>query len=337
MIGTGGIADLHAAGYMKSENAKIVGVTDLDHGLAEVKAKKFGAQTVFDSVDELLAEPTIEAVDIAVPTAYHAALAVKALEAGKHVMLEKPMARTVQECDMIINAAQKADAKLMVNHNLTFFPPYVFCKKTITEGGIGKLIRMRATQMAGHRYSGWRADPDLAGGGLLIEGLVHPLYLSRWFIGEIQELVAVTGKTDENVRAEDIVNIILKSKDGYSSVDGNLNGPPPLWDDHLEFVGTKGLLTANGAETQIYRVPPVMYYHDGLWTAYREKSYEGWDFPNEIEWNYPKSFINSTGEFVASIMEDRDPKVTGADGRRLIEIVQACYESARTKRVVSVG
>ena len=122
MIGVGDIANYHAEGYRRSENAKVVGVTDLDHDLAEAKAKRFGAETVFENVDKLLADARIEAVDIAVPTAYHAMLAVKALEAGKHVMLEKPMAKNVQECDTIVSAADKAGVKLMVCHSLRFFP-----------------------------------------------------------------------------------------------------------------------------------------------------------------------------------------------------------------------
>ena len=336
MIGAGSISDLHAVGFNEESHSKIIAYADVNRALAETKAKKFGALTFYDSVKDLLKDDRIDAVDICVPTAYHAEVAVQALEAGKHVFLEKPMARTVKECDQIIEASKRSGTKLMVDHSLMFFPPYIECKKIVDEGGLGQMIKVRATQMAGHRYMGWRADPKITGGGLLIEGLVHPIYLSQWFLGEIEEVSAMIGKTDDKVQAEDVVSMTLKTKGGYGVVDANLNGPPPLWDDHLELVGTKGMLIANGAETQILQGPPLLYYHDGFWKVYRDLSYEGYPFPNEIEWNWPKAFVYAVREFTSSISEDRSPKVTGENGRRVIQVVEAAYESARTKRVVSV-
>jgi predicted dehydrogenase len=337
IVGAGSISDMHAPGYNEKSNSKIIAYTDVNAELAAVKSKKFGAETSYSSVDQLLKDDRVEVVDVCIPTAFHSKVAIQAIEAGKHVFLEKPMAFNVKECDDIIAAAKKAGVKLMVNHDLIFFPPFAFCKKLITDGGVGRLVRMRATQMAGHRYMGWRADPSITGGGLLIEGLVHPLYLSRWFLGELEEVSAMTGKTDDLTKAEDVVTILLRSKDAWGTVDANLNGPPPLWDDHLELIGTKGMLIANGAETQIIRGPPLMHYHDGMWTMYRDRTYESWPFPNEIEWNWPKAFVYAIGEFLSSIAENREPKVTGADGRRLIQIVEACYESANTGRRIKVS
>ena len=339
MIGVGSIADYHAEGYRRCENAKLVGVTDLSPELAELKAKKYGAGKVYESVEKLLADPSIEAVDIAVPTFAHAELAVKACEAGKHVMLEKPMGRTVEECDSIVNAARKAGVKLMIDHSLKFFPPFRQCRKIVEEGGVGKMIRMRATHM-GYKYMGWRADPEQTGGGLVIEGAVHPIYLTEWFLGPIKRVSAVMGKTDQDVTAEDIALISLESSQGALGViDANLGGPFPLWDDHLELVGTSGMLIANGAEQQIIRGPPIWYFNDGIWKAYKEKTFGDempFEIPNEVEWAWPKCFVYAVKEFVSSVIEDRKPSVTGEDGRRAIQIVRAAYESAKTGRVQEV-
>lgn len=341
MIGVGSIADLHAEGYRHNDNCRLVGVTDISRDLAEVKAKKYGAGKVYDSVEELLADTEVEAVDIAVPTASHMPLAIKASEAGKHILLEKPMARTVQECDKIITATDKAGVKLMVDHSLRFFPPFRQAKKIVDEGGIGELVKTRAAHM-GWGYQGWRADPEQAGGGLLIEGAVHPLYLSEWFLGKVTQVSAFAGKTSHTTMpTEDIAMIILKgASEAYGIIDANLNGPFPLWDDHLEIVGTKGMVIANGAEQQIIRGPPIWHFKDGFWKAYREKTF-GDEFPieipNEIEWKWSKCFVYATAEFISSIIEDRQPLTTGKDGRRAIQLVHACYESAKTGKVVQTA
>jgi predicted dehydrogenase len=336
MIGAGTISDLHAAGFNEESHSKLIAYADVNKALAETKAKKFGALSFYDSVKDLLRDDRVDAVDICIPTAFHAEVAVQAMEAGKHVFLEKPMARTVKECDQIIEASRRTGMKLMVDHSLLFFPPFIECKKIVDEGGLGQMIRVRATLLAGFRFTGWRADATITGGGLLIECLVHPIYLSQWFLGEIEEVSALVDRTDDKAQAEDVVSMTLKTRGGYSVIDGNLNGPPPLWDDHIELVGTKGMLIANGAETQILRGPPLLYYHDGYWKVYRDISYEGYLFPNEIEWDWPKAFVYAVREFTSSISEERRPRVTGEDGRRVIQVVEAAYESARTKRVVSV-
>jgi predicted dehydrogenase len=338
MIGVGSIADLHAEGYRKNSSAKIVGVTDVAQDLANAKAEKYGAGKVYESVEKMLADPMVEAVDIAVPTVAHMPLAIKACEAGKHVMLEKPMARTTEECDRIIKAADAAGVKLMVDHSLRFFPPFRQAKKLVDEGGIGQLVKTRATHM-GWGYMGWRADPEQAGGGLLIEGAVHPLYLSEWFLGKIKRVSAITGKTSlTTMPTEDVAMMVLEgSGEAFGVIDANLNGPFPLWDDHLEIVGNSGMIIANGAEQQIIRGPPIWHFKDGMWQAYREKTF-GDEFPfqvpNEIEWSWPKCFAYATAEFVSSVLEERAPLTTGRDGRRAIQLVQACYESAKNGRVV---
>lgn len=341
MIGVGSIADLHAEGYRRNENCRLVGVTDISKDLAEMKAKKYGAGKVYDTVEKLLADPEVEAVDIAVPTVSHMPLAVMACEAGKHVMLEKPMGRTVEECDKIVAAADRAGVNLMVDHSLRYFPPFKLAKKIVDEEGIGDLVKTRATHM-GWGYMGWRADPEQAGGGLLIEGAVHPLYLSEWFLGKVTQVSAVTGKTPHtSMPTEDVAMIVLKgAKDAFGIVDANLNGPFPLWDDHLEIVGTKGMVIANGAEQQIIRGPPVWHFKDGSWRAFREKTFGDefpFEVPNEVEWNWPKCFTYAVAEYIASIQENRKPLTTGRDGRRAIELVQACYESARSGKVVQTG
>jgi UDP-N-acetylglucosamine 3-dehydrogenase len=300
-----------------------------------------GAPKTYDSAEKLLKDPEVDAVDICVPGGYHAAIAISAAENGKHILLEKPMATSVRDCDAIISAARRAGVTLMMAHSLRFFPPLVKCKEIVDSGGVGDMIKMRATLTAHFPYMDWRLDPAIAGGGVLTEYGVHPIYLTDWFIGPIARVTAFTRNSQEDLKTEDAAYAILGAKGGaHGIIDVNLGGPLPLWDDHIEFVGTRGLLTLNGIEMQILRGPPLLHYRDdGIWQVYREKTFQ-WpgapDLPNEIDWKYTDCFVAEIREFTSSVLEERPPLVTGEDGRRSIQILYACYESARSGKVVEI-
>ena len=341
LIGAGEVSQLHAIGYAASPNSKVVAVADKEVERAEFRAQQLGVTKTYDSADKLLKDPDVDAVDICVPGGYHAAIAIAAAESGKHILLEKPMATSTKDCDAIIAAARKAGVTLMMAHSLRFFPPLVKCKEIISNGGVGDMLKMRATLTAHFPYMDWRLDPAIAGGGVLTEYGVHPIYLTDWFIGPIARVTAFTRNSREDSQTEDAAIAILQSKSGaHGMIDVNLGGPLPLWDDHIEFVGTKGLLTLNGIEMQTLRGPPLLHYSDdGIWQAYREKTFQqpgAPDLPNEIDWKYTSCFVAEIAEFASSVLESRPPLVTGEDGRRSIQILYACYDSARSGKVVEV-
>jgi UDP-N-acetyl-2-amino-2-deoxyglucuronate dehydrogenase len=257
IIGAGDVSKLHAFGYKGVSNARVVAVADTIKERANYLAKDLGAHKVYESANDLLRDPEVQAVDICVPPAYHASIAVAGAEAGKHMLLEKPMATSLAGCDEIIDATRRNHVSLMLAHSLRFFPPLVKVKELIDAGGVGRLIRMRATLMSPFPYKKWRLDPSISGGGVLTEYGVHPIYLTQWFLGKIDRVFAFTGGTREGLKVEETAIAVLESKDGkFGIIDLNLNGPHPLWDDHLEFVGTKGYILANGVEKQILRGPP---------------------------------------------------------------------------------
>jgi predicted dehydrogenase len=346
IIGAGAVSRLHAAGYNKiASAAKIVAFADLDKSLAESQARQYGVSRAYGSIDELLRDPDIDAVDVLVPNAFHSDVVVQACEAGKHVFVEKPMARTVQECDRMIRAAEKANVNLMVNHSLRFFEPYTVSKKLIEDGEIGQFIKMRSVLTGGGTRTGWRTDPKITGGGMMMEDMVHSLYLTEWFIGKIRDISAMSGNQnnsglrDPNSRTEDMAMIHLRSVDGtFGTIDGNLKGPVGLWDDRIETVGNKGMILINCAWDQIYRSPAILHYRgDGTWTAYRDRSSADGGRTSggkEVDATVPSAFAKSVNEFVTSVSERRRPAVTGQDGRRVIELIEACYRSDQTEQVV---
>ena len=342
MIGTGSISDHHATGYMKNEKCRIVAVADLRESVAEEKRQKFGAQRSYSDYRDLLRDEDVDAVDICLPNFLHAPAAIAAAETGKHVLVEKPMAITVKECDEMISAAKKHGVKLTVGHNQVFYPPHQEAKRLIGSE-LGRPILLLTRLHNGFRQNmGWRSDIKSVGGGFFMEACVHRLYLSRYLMGEPTRILCKMTKIYPDTVAEDIAQVSIDFEGGIQgSLIANQGGPFPLWDDRTEVIGEEGLIIVNGFEEQVIAGPPLMFYKNGRWTHYVKFGHPAtsgdWPLGNlEIEADFFKTYSKVTGSFVDCIVEDKDPVVSGEDGRKAIQMVQACYQSAKLERPVSL-
>ena len=192
----------------------------------------------------LFADDSVDIVDICVPNYLHAEIAVAAAEAGKHVLVEKPMATTVKQCDEMIRAAQMNHVKLMVDHNQVFYPPHKEHRRLI-QNEIGRPILLTTrigvgfggepTKPRPDRPQNWRADPKKSGGGFLMEAGVHGIYLSRYLMGEVRKVYCVASKTSEKQTSEDVALVLMEFANGcHGTLVGNTGGPFPLWDDRTE-------------------------------------------------------------------------------------------------------
>jgi UDP-N-acetylglucosamine 3-dehydrogenase len=342
MIGTGNIADLHSIGYIKNEHSKIVAVADVRESIAEEKRKAFGAEKSYSDYNQLLRDESVDAVDVCVPNFLHSKIAIAAAEAGKHVLVEKPMAITIAECDEMISAARRNGVKLMVGHNQIFYPPHQETRRLIQEE-IGRPILLLTRLHNGFRQNkGWRADRSSVGGGFFIEACVHRLYLARYLIGEPKTIFCRMTKIFPDTVAEDIAQVTMDFENRIQgSLIANEGGPVPLWDDRTEVIGSEGLIIVNGFEEQAIAGPPLMFYKNGRWMYYVKAGHPATvgDRPLgnlEIEADFLKTYAHVTSHFVDSIFEDKQPIVTGEDGKRTMEIVQACYDSAKLEKPISI-
>jgi UDP-N-acetylglucosamine 3-dehydrogenase len=342
MIGAGEIAEHHSKGYLNNDRARIVAVADVRVEIAEQKRSTFGADNVYGDFNLLLKDDKVDAVDVCVPNFLHATVAVAAAEAGKHVLVEKPMATSPKECEQMIQAARKNGVKLMIGHNQLFYPPHQEAKKVI-ETEIGTPILLLTRLHNGFRQNmGWRADARSVGGGFLMEACVHRLYLSRYLFGEPKKIFCRNTRIFDDTVAEDISQVTIDFENGrQGSLVANQGGPMPLWDDRTEVIGSEGLIIVNGFEEQAIAGPPLMFFKNGRWTHYVRTGHPATvgDYPLgnlEIEANFLRTYANVTRHFVDCIAEDKTPAVTGEDGKRAIEMVTACYESAKLERPVSL-
>jgi predicted dehydrogenase len=182
ILGPGFMGTTHARAYARQPDVQVVAVWSRDPRRAAVTAAETGARTYPDA-QSLLADPTVDAVSITLPTHLHAAYAVAALEAGKHVIVEKPMALSIDQCDAMIRARAQTGRVLMVAHVLRFWPEYVAVYDYVRSGVLGAPLSITAYRLLGQSApGGWYEDPAQSGGAVL-DLHIHDLDACNWFFG----------------------------------------------------------------------------------------------------------------------------------------------------------
>ena len=326
LVGAGWIMPQHLAGWCAA-GAQVVAIAEPDAAARRKISEEYGIRKQFDDFHALLACAEIEAVDIAIPTYLHAEVAEEAARAGKHVLCEKPMARTARECSRMIEAARQTRVFLMPLHNRVFFPSIRTAKAIIQDGDIGEPRFFRGSFLTGHYPRGnWRGDPELSGGGVAIEAGVHLIYTAEHLVGRIASVNAQTAQfVQEGLPIEDAVVIDLRFTCGAMGVITLAYGCA-YPDDGCQVIGSEGAILVNGVELQAFRRPPLQVYR------HKDKS---WRAPH-IDWNWPRSFIGTITHFVHCVRGEEDPIITPQDGLSAISVVEAIYHSAREGKRVEV-
>ncbi|MCL2518046.1 MAG: Gfo/Idh/MocA family oxidoreductase [Oscillospiraceae bacterium] len=197
VVGVGGIGRSHIAGIAKVESAVLTAVCDIDEAVAKQIAEENGLEKYYTDFDTLLVSEDVDAVVVGTPDQSHCEYTVKSLKAGKHVMCEKPMAMTIEECKLMIAAARETDKQLMIGQVCRKAPGFVKAKELIEAGEIGELFYVESEYA--HDYcripgkGGWRIDPvrlrhPIIGGGC------HAIDLLRWIAGNPSEVFAYANR-----------------------------------------------------------------------------------------------------------------------------------------------
>jgi UDP-N-acetylglucosamine 3-dehydrogenase len=258
----------------------------------------------------------VEVVSVCVPHNLHLEVALAAIAAHKHVLLEKPMALTVAECDQIIAAAEAAGVTVGVSHNQLFYPPHVRARELIESGAIGRPLMLRMRLAIGGKFAGWRSDPAATGGGLLFDAGVHRFYVARALFGEVAEVSAMTD-VDPAV-GEDLAVVLLRFRSGaLGSIDANYHCPPGAFDDAIEVAGSEGMLYISGCEADFegFRTGPALRRYDGAWHD-EHVSAGSWD----------DSVHASVQAFVDALAAGVKPPVDAHDGRAVVQMIRSVYE-----------
>ena len=220
LIGTGGISNRHMIPYLdRPDRVRLTAVCDVVESLAQEYAKKAGVEAIYLDFNEMLRDADIDAVDICTGHSSHAPLAIAAAKAGKHVIVEKAMAHTLQGCKDMIEAADKAGVTLMVAQHLRYSPEARAVKRFIDEGNLGEIRAARTHTLGGgggdRRPNDWMKDGK-AGGGVMLVQSVHHLDLLRFYVGNVKRVMGISRSIQPNFLndADDLVAATLEFENG---------------------------------------------------------------------------------------------------------------------------
>jgi UDP-N-acetyl-2-amino-2-deoxyglucuronate dehydrogenase len=245
-VGCGAIAEWHLTALRAAApRTEVTAAVDVDGDRARAMAKETGAEA-FTSLEEALASGTFDATLIMVPHRYHEEVAVAALEAGMHVLLEKPMAPTPEAAARILAAAERAATVFLVAENAQFWPEVVTTKELIDAGDVGGVITARAWHCVPpmeqfHGEANWRMSLTEAGGGVAIDAGSHWLRPLRMWLGELAEVVAVTGRPYPAMEGESLCRALCRFETGVvASFDAILSPGPVAPLPLFQVTGTRG-------------------------------------------------------------------------------------------------
>ena len=316
LIGLGYIGKIHLRNCSKLESVELLAVSDVSKNALN-DAKKAGVKQTYADYEHLLKNPEIEAVIIALPTHLHFESATKAAEAGKHILLEKPIAKNVAEAREIVAAAQKNSVKLMIGYPLRFNPQMINVKKKLGTCELGDVVTAYATNISTgpfmHRSHGyapvpvpeWWFDKTLTGGGALIDLGSHMINLLRWFFGEITEIKCRLGYRF-NMDFEDHAICLVKFESGTTATI-SVGWYSQQYQLKVELMGTMNNMIARN-------VPPNMLIAASQMLLLN----------TSVFW---LPYINELSHFVNSIAYDKQPSPSAIDGLKDILAIEEAYKN----------
>ncbi|MBI3850191.1 MAG: Gfo/Idh/MocA family oxidoreductase [Verrucomicrobia bacterium] len=336
LVGSQFITSIHAESLHRCADAELFAVASPTKGNAKSFAKKFGIPHHFTDYRKMLAMDELDMIVIGAPNFLHCEITEAAAGAGKHVVCEKPLCMNLAEADRMIAACNKAKVKLMYAEELCFAPKYVRLKQLLDDGALGKPVLLKQSEKHDGPHAPHFWDVNRSGGGVTMDMGCHAIEFFRWILGRprIKSAYAQMGTYvhGDKTKGDDNSILIFEFENGVMAMAEESWTKLGGMDDRAEVLGSKGvayadLLHGNSIET---------YSSVGYGYAVEKAgSTVGWSFTiYEEAWNY--GFPQEMAHFVDCVKNDKQPGVTGEDGRAVLEAIFACYESARTGRKVEL-
>lgn len=374
LVGSGFISTIHAEALKRVPGAEVIAAVSPTGTHAEDFAKRNGFRLAFRDYQKFLECPEIDLVVLGCPNQFHSEYAVRAAAAGKHVVCEKPLCRTLDEADRMIDACKKANVKLMYAEEICFAPKYVRLKQLLDDGALGNPYLLKQAEKHDGPHSPWFWDANLSGGGVTLDMGCHAFEFFRWLLGKPLAAAGLLGRgtkgaSDVQTQSHEtpLGTVVPLSKPRavsvYADMGTFLHPQKTQGDDNavilVRFETKHGEVVAMAEESwakkggmddtaEVYGTRGVAYadlLQGNAILAYSESGYayavekagitRGWSFAVfEEMWNY--GFPQEFAHFVDCVAHDKEPMETGEDGRAVLEIILAAYLSAGSGKKITL-
>jgi predicted dehydrogenase len=318
LIGTGLMGSMHAAAWAAA-GATLAGCVAETPGDAAQLAEQYGAR-VYPSYPALLAE--VDVVDICTPTHLHAEMALAAAAAGRHIVCEKPLARTAAQAEAVVAACRAAGVQLLVAQVVRYFPEYALAQQQVLAGHIGRPVVLRLAR-CGFRprrpTANWFVDEEKSG-GLILDLMIHDFDYARWVAGEVRSVFARLTPPGDYALAT-----LTHTSGALTHVTGAWAYPAPLFRTRLEIAGDAGLI-----EFDSHEAAPI----EALLAEAPDAARPSVGVPASPLRENP--YVLEIKEFYEALAHGAPARVSAEDGLMAVRLAEAAIASARTGRAVQM-
>lgn len=337
VIGSGWITRVHLRAFAAiPSEAKVVACADYprDRGGRPGRGRELGVLPYYEDYRAMLEDRSIEAVTVALPNSLHFEVAMRALEAGKHIVVEKPLCLTLAEAEQIAALAKKQKLVVGYAEELCYCPKLVRAKELVARGTIGSLFMVKQVEAHAGPYSDWFFDPALAGGGALMDMGCHSIEYARWMFDKAP-VARVTAR---------IANMTHKERGPLDDhcmltldfADGRVAFCEAGWTRQggmvsvAELQGTSGVL-----DVDLLRTTGLDLFSLGGSMSSDDEIFPGWS-KLAPDWLFDNGYPQEMADFARAIRTGATPTESVEDGRAVLEIMWAAYASAAAKRTIEL-
>jgi predicted dehydrogenase len=329
IIGCGAISHMHADAVSEIEKAELIACTDVNGKSLKAFSEKY-CITPYDDYKKMLADARVDVVSICTPSGLHKKFCIEAANAGKHIIVEKPMALTTADCDKIINACDKNNVKLEVISQNRFKKAFRLVKSLVEEGKLGRIVSAdiymkyyRSPEYYG--ASNWKGTWAMDGGGALMNQGIHGVDILLFIMGDVKSVYGYARTLARDIEVEDTASAVVEFKNGSLGVIQGTTSVTPGYPRKMEINGTKGSIALVEGDITVWDV-------EGIEKPEFEET-------KGSSHNDPMAFkieghVLQISDLIYAVENNSEPFVTHREGRRPVELITAIYESSKTgKRI----
>lgn len=331
LIGCGRIAKNHLKAITALDNANLAAICDVDPDRLTEASGQYGGRAYGD-YRELLHDPEVAIVNICTPSGFHARIAIDAMNAGKHVLVEKPMAMSLKEAAAMTAAAVQNGVRLGVVHQNRFNKAIVKLKQALDEGQFGKLTHGAIT-IRWHRDKNYYEQAPWRGtwaqdGGCLMNQSIHNIDLLQWLMGPVESVFAYTATNARDIEGEDAAVAVLKFTSGaFATIEASTTVYPRNLEETLHIFGTTGTVGIGGIA--VNKIEAWRFADQDEAAVLADQDQE----PPNV---YGFGHYGIIKDMIAAVNCGRPPAIPGEEGRKALEIILAIYHSVKYRQEIKL-